>query len=85
MAFFEKAQVKSSVKAEGVLEFFADHGLFYQENAEIGKPVDDLYNTNRVRSEDARLEYFMSTLQKDSVSAHIHRYNSYLPTHIQSD
>jgi hypothetical protein len=65
---FEITHVASLITAEDVLEFFKLHGLFYQENAEIGKLVDGLYKTNRVRSEETSLEYFKPTLREDPVS-----------------
>jgi hypothetical protein len=67
-SIFETSHIASSITAEDALEFFDVHGLFYQENAEIGKLVDGLYKTNRVRSDETSLEYFQPTLRKDPVS-----------------
>lgn len=64
-SIFETSHIASSITAEDALEFFDVHGLFYQENAEIGKLVDGLYKTNRVRSDETSLEYFKPTLCKD--------------------
>lgn len=65
---FEPNQVSSSVSADASLRFLEEHGFFYQENAAIGNLVDELYSQGRARSDDARLKYFLPTLNQDPVS-----------------
>lgn len=60
--------ISSSVSANDTLQFLEDYGFFYQENAKIGKLVDELFKTGRSRSDDARLDHFQPTLREDFVS-----------------
>lgn len=65
---FEPNQVSCLVSAESSAQFLKDHGFFYQENATIGKLVDDLFTQDRIRNEDVKLAYFQPALQHDRVS-----------------
>lgn len=67
-ALFQPSQISSSVSADDALQFLEDQGVFYQEDAEIGKLVDDLFTAGRQRSEDVRLHYFRPRLEQDPVS-----------------
>ncbi|KEY63874.1 hypothetical protein S7711_11546 [Stachybotrys chartarum IBT 7711] len=62
---FEPNQVSTSITADEALQFLEDHGLFYQEYAEIGQLVDELYRSGRAQSDNAKLGHFKPTLLKD--------------------
>lgn len=64
---FERNQVSLLVSADDTWRFFEDHGFFYQENTEIGRRVDELYNTCDFRNPEVKLNY-TPVLGEDSVS-----------------
>lgn len=58
----------SSDTIDSPVQFLEEHGFFYLEESSIGELVNDLYATDRVRSDEVRLDYFKATLQRDAVS-----------------
>lgn len=76
---FALSQGSSSVPADDALEFLEAHGFFYLKDAEIGKQVDELYNTKQIRSEVASLDYFMPTIENNPVGEVRNALYHYLP------
>lgn len=58
----------SSVSADDAYQFLTAHGFLYLEDAEVGKLVDELYNSRQIRTEVASLDYFMPILENNPVS-----------------
>jgi len=77
---FESTQVSLLISVDETLQFLEDHGFFYQGDREIGKLVDEVYSKDRARSDDAKLEHFKPTIQKDSrLSRILNHYPTELP------
>ena len=76
---FETNQVSLLVSADDTWRFFEDHGFFYQENKEIGRSVEELYNSGNFRNPEVKLHY-TRVLKEDSVSGlHKPLCGAYLP------
>lgn len=68
-ALFEETQISSTVTETDALRFYEAHGIFYQENAAIGKLRDEI----RGRSQrPALFDAVKAIILQDPVGAHYH-------------